>query len=376
MFPLTKSELLKNVEKFSEEKLVDYELKRNFDVGVPHENVSKLSPYIRRKFVTETEILKKIFKNHKYENIEKFVEEIFWRAYWRGWLETHPWIYKDYELIEDTNFIPTKTGIKCFDHWKDEIIETGYLHNHARMWFASIWIFTLGHSWESGANFFKNHLIDWCPASNTLGWRWVAGLQTFGKPYVAKAENIKSFTKGRFFPKNQLNEKIMFSEKIDKNKIALDFNLKKSQEINLDDSLGVIINNNDLALNNIFNKLKLDFECCLFNKKSRNNLVNIFEDGIYNDIIKENDNIKIIQTFEDIFKWIDENKIKNLIIPYETTGNKLFENKNFIEKIKEKKIKYLFYLRDWDKTSFPYAKKGFFNFKKNIPNILKMMKLL
>ena len=76
------------------------------------------------------------------------------------------------------------------------------------MWFASIWIFTLGYNWKSGAEFFKRNLLDFCPASNTLGWRWVAGLQTINKPYLAVADNINYFTNGRFNPTGQLNEKV------------------------------------------------------------------------------------------------------------------------------------------------------------------------
>ena len=66
-----------------------------------------------------------------------------------------------------------------------ELKETNYLHNHARMWFASIWIFTLDLPWQLGAEFFMKHLYDGDAASNTLGWRWVAGIQTQGKNYLA-----------------------------------------------------------------------------------------------------------------------------------------------------------------------------------------------
>ena len=81
-----------------------------------------------------------------------------------------------------------------------ELVETGYLHNHARMWFASIWIFTLRLPWELGADFFLRHLLDGDPASNTLSWRWVAGLHTAGKTYLARADNIANFTGRRFKP--------------------------------------------------------------------------------------------------------------------------------------------------------------------------------
>jgi deoxyribodipyrimidine photo-lyase len=68
------------------------------------------------------------------------------------------------------------------------------------MWFASIWIFTLRLPWALGADFFLRHLIDGDPASNTLSWRWVAGLHTKGKPYAARAENIRRYTGGRYDP--------------------------------------------------------------------------------------------------------------------------------------------------------------------------------
>ena len=91
-----------------------------------------------------------------------------------------------------------QTGLDCFDAWVCELRETGYLHNHARMWFASIWIFTFELPWRLGADFFYRHLLDGDAASNTLSWRWVAGLHTRGKPYAARADNIRKFTGQRF----------------------------------------------------------------------------------------------------------------------------------------------------------------------------------
>jgi deoxyribodipyrimidine photo-lyase len=91
------------------------------------------------------------------------------------------------------------------DAWAKELRETGYLHNHVRMWFASIWTHTLRLPWQLGADFFMRHLLDGDPASNTLSWRWVCGLQTQGKVYVATAENIERFTNGRFAPHGLLS---------------------------------------------------------------------------------------------------------------------------------------------------------------------------
>jgi deoxyribodipyrimidine photo-lyase len=372
MFPDTKSDLIQNFKKFSENTILNYSSDRNFDYGPPHHNVSKLSPFLKRRFISEEEILEIILEKHEYKKIEKFIEEIFWKTYWRGWLHLHPWVYNQYEKYPDDEFIPPQTGIKCFDYWKDELIETGYLHNHSRMWFASIWIFTLRYSWEAGANFFKNHLIDWCPASNTLGWKWVAGLQTIGKPYIAKADNIKLFTNNRFYPNQQLIEKVDLPEQSSSNTQALKFDVKQVLPLKYKENIGIILNNNDLNLDQIFDELKLEYHCCLFITKSKNFIINDFETKIYNDVIQTKKHIEIAQDFKKVLNWIELHKIKNLIIPYETLGTQIFNNQMFLNKLNEKSINYLFYLRDWDRFSFPYANKGFFNFKKNIPFLLKL----
>ena len=372
MFPINKSVLIKNIKEFSKSKILNYSSDRNFDYGTPHNNVSKLSPFLRRRFITEYEVLKIILEKNKYENIEKFIEEVFWRTYWKGWLEKHPWIYKEYEMKLSDQIIPTKTGIKCFDHWKDELLETGYLHNHSRMWFASIWIFTLGYSWESGANFFKNNLIDWCPASNTLGWRWVAGIQTIGKPYIAKAENIKHFTENKFYPHEQLIENINLPSYMFSERPAQDINFPEEVVIPNKENFGIIMNNNDLTLNQSYVDLSLEHHTCLFKLNNKNSLINKFEKGIFENISNNNNKIEIIETYENLFKWIEFKKIKHLLLPYETIGNKIFNTPDFLNKLSDKNINYQFHIREWDRINLPYAKKGFFNFKKNIPYLLEL----
>ena len=85
-FPVTKSEVITNLVNFSQDELNNYTSNRNFDYGPPHHNVSKISPYLRRRFISENEVLEIVLKDHKINNIEKFIEEIFWRTYWKGWL--------------------------------------------------------------------------------------------------------------------------------------------------------------------------------------------------------------------------------------------------------------------------------------------------
>ena len=208
-------ELLEN---FSDHKLANYKSKRNFDYGSYKKNfVSALSPAFSRRIITEKEVIKHVSSQFSFGQIEKFVDEICWRTYWKGWLEHRPAVWYDYlsqlESLEDVKVnnplyfkaIEGNTGLECFDSWAKDLLEFGYLHNHTRMWFASIWIFTLDLPWQLGANFFMKHLYDGDAASNTLSWRWVAGLQTIGKHYVATSSNISKFTNGKYRP-NNLNE--------------------------------------------------------------------------------------------------------------------------------------------------------------------------
>jgi deoxyribodipyrimidine photo-lyase len=194
-----------------------YASKRNYDFGVGrHENVSTVAPYIRHRLITEDEVIRTVLQAHTLSAADKFIQEVCWRTYWKGWLEQHPQIWTKYleevaaqrQSLRDDDATAAEiaaaergdTGVECFDAWVSELVETGYLHNHARMWFASIWIFTLKLPWALGADFFLRHLLDGDPASNTLSWRRVAGLQTRGKTYLARADNIAEYTGGRFQP--------------------------------------------------------------------------------------------------------------------------------------------------------------------------------
>jgi len=195
-----------------------YASSRNHDLG-PHNrsNVSCLSPWIRHRLLLEEEVVRETRLRHSFSEAEKFLQEVFWRSYFKGWLEQHPGVWLQYRSdvsrlvnqLENSSQLHTRyenaisgnTGIDCFDFWAVELAETGYLHNHARMWFASIWIFTLCLPWQLGADFFYRHLLDGDPASNTLSWRWVAGLHTKGKNYIARPANIEKYTDGRFSPK-------------------------------------------------------------------------------------------------------------------------------------------------------------------------------
>lgn len=196
-----------------------YGSERNFVVP-PHASVSRLSAYIRHRLVLEPEVVSAVLAARPPARVEKLVSEVLWRTYWKGWLEHRPQVWEHYlaRVATDRDGLTAverdrlaaaesgRTGIACLDAWVRELTETGYLHNHARMWFASIWIFTLRLPWTLGAACFLRHLLDGDPASNTLSWRWVAGLHTRGKHYLARAENIARYTAGAFDPRGELDE--------------------------------------------------------------------------------------------------------------------------------------------------------------------------
>ena len=203
-----------------------YSSKRNYAYDFENKvhSTSMLSPYIRYRLISEEDIIKKVLAIHPFLKVEKFIQEIFWRTYWKGWLEHREEVYDDYLsekhfLLQEYNInteyqkvINGETKIDFFNNWVSNLKEDGYLHNHVRMWFASIWIFTFNLPWQLGANFFMENLLDVDPASNTLSWRWVAGLQTKGKHYLARKDNISKFSNINISSKIFINENPFINE--------------------------------------------------------------------------------------------------------------------------------------------------------------------
>ena len=217
LMPMTRAAGLDRLEAFLAGPGADYAGARNADRGPGAEpTTSALSPYLRRRLLTEEEVAHAALHAFGERGAEKFVSEVFWRTYFKGHLETHPGAWTDYLALAAADrerlasepglrrtfeaAVEGRTGIDGFDDWAVQLAEDGWLHNHARMWFASIWIFTRRLPWALGAELFMRHLVDGDPASNTLSWRWVAGLHTRGKHYVARAENIRRHTDGRYDP--------------------------------------------------------------------------------------------------------------------------------------------------------------------------------
>ena len=373
-FDASRAAALNKLDNFVEENLAEYSKLRNFDFGPEkRSNVSCLSPYITHGVINEREIIEKSLKKFSFSKNEKFIQEVLWRTYWKGWLELRPNVWTDYlielnKIREDfkdnqnyKNAIEGKTNIECFNYWVNELKENNYLHNHTRMWFASIWIFTLELPWQLGAEFFMQHLYDGDAASNTLGWRWVAGVQTQGKHYLASEWNIKKFTNNRF-NNIKLNENAppKVSEKT-YSIVKQDFSNK-----NLDDR-NLLIFENNLSFetsdfqNNEFKKIYI------ISNKNENRSIKLSENVIKFKSLLIDDQKQRLNDKSISCETIDINEIKNIdervIALYPNVGESL-------DYLNSNSLKFDFLYRKLDQYSWQYCNKGFFNFKNYIPKII------
>ena len=375
IFEASRATAVQKLNSFVEKNLIDYSKLRNFDFGPDNRsNISCLSPYITHGVINELEVIDKSLKKFSFSKNEKFIQEVLWRVYWKGWLELRPNVWSDYlieldkikiEFKNNQNYLDAiegKTEINCFNQWVNELKENNYLHNHTRMWFASIWIFTLELPWQLGAEFFMKHLYDGDPASNTLGWRWVAGVQTQGKHYLASEWNINKFTNNRF--KNiKLNENAtpIFSDKT--------YPVNKKDFLNseiLEDKTLLIFENNMTFEFSDFKEHK--FKKILLVSNDANRTIKLSEKVLkFKANLLENQKIRLDEKLINC-ETINVNDLKNITEEvyalYPTVG----ENLDFIQNNKLENIKFLY--RKLDQFSWQYCNKGFFNFKNYIPKII------
>ena len=375
-FEISRDGALKKLDNFINAELPNYNFKRNFDLGPEDKsNVSCLSPYISHRLITEYEVAKTVLAKFPYQKVEKYIQEIFWRVYWKGWLELRPQVWSDFTedlkaLKEDDNYkkaINGETQIKCFNDWVNELKENNYLHNHTRMWFASIWIFTLNLPWQKGAEFFMKHLFDGDAASNTLSWRWVAGLQTKGKHYVAQSWNISKFTNNKYqnvkLNENALPLKDKREYKLSPINLAYDDNANENllvfeNELNLENhKLKKYKNIYSILLTNEVRKIKLEKKVLDFKTK------------IINDQKRRLDQIKILNE-------IELQSLAKEALSFDVIHPSIGENYSFLNNIRKKQnLNLNFILKEEDKFSWQFSNKGYFNFKNNIPSILSKFKL-
>lgn len=391
---------LKRLKEFAPLAGETYSNERNFDFSSTKKNsVSALSPWIKHRLITEEEVLIEILKYHSPHSAMKFIQEVFWRGYFKGWLEQHPTVWshhnekliKEYTKLENNKFIKEnymsaingETGIECFDFWCEQLKSTGYLHNHVRMWFASIWVFTLKLPMELGADFFMLHLIDADAASNTLSWRWVSGLHTKGKAYAARASNIEKFTNGQFNPSGQLVEDINpLTENIDHPQVTLP-QLDKS----IQKDAVLLVTEEDCSPETSLETKDLEVEILplyLEKKYPRwiepNNSVRFFSNTAVQNTCQRLgqqgvEKIDKTKWTDAILEASDRLGTKNIIIPKVPVG----AVKSKLRKVKKNLAEHDIYIyehyKNYDMYTWQHASKGFFKLKKQIPNILHQLGL-
>ncbi len=376
-FEASRAKALDKLNNFVENNLSEYSKLRNFDYGPDNRsNISCLSPYITHGIINEKEVIKKSLDKFSFAKNEKFIQEVLWRTYWKGWLELRPSVWTDF-LVElkkikgdfqnnqnYKNAIDGKTNVECFNYWVNELKENNYLHNHTRMWFASIWIFTLNLPWQLGAEFFMQHLYDGDAASNTLGWRWVAGVQTQGKHYLASEWNIKKFTNNRF-SNIKLNENA--PPKISEKKYSI---LKQdfTNPENIDQNNLIIFENNLCFEKSDFqnNKFKKFY---IISNKNENRCIKLSEKVLKfkSSLIQDQEQRFKNQSIDcEVIDISEIKKIEKAVGLYPTIGENLdYLNSNTF------KINFLY--RELDQNSWQYCNKGFFNFKNYIPKIISTL---
>ena len=377
MFEASRAKAINQLDNFVENNLAEYSRLRNFDFGPEkRSNVSCLSPYITHGIINEKEVIQKSLSKFSFSKNEKFIQEVLWRTYWKGWLELRPNVWTDYllELNQIKNkfqnnqdylsAIEGKTNIDCFNEWVKELKENNYLHNHTRMWFASIWIFTLELPWQLGAEFFMQHLFDGDAASNTLGWRWVAGVQTQGKHYLASEWNIKKFTNNRF-------QNIKLNENAPPKVSEKSYNIVKQNFTNPQniEEKNLLVFENNLSFEITDFKDKNFKKIYLVSNKNDNRSIKLSEKLLKfkSQLIEDQEKRLKDQSIDcEIINISEITNIENCCGLYPTIGENLdFLNSNNLG------IHFLY--RNIDQNAWKYCNKGFFNFKKYIPKIIEQI---
>jgi deoxyribodipyrimidine photo-lyase len=369
-----------------------YARTRNSDLGPDdRSNVSALSPWLARRLITEEEVVSRVMASHGFVKAEKFIQEVYWRSYWKGWLEMRPQVLtrfnqdrlalnqrvaEDQELAQRLRRAKSgDTGIACFDAWVRELTTLGWLHNHARMWFASIWIFTLELPWQLGADFFFKHLLDADVASNTLSWRWVAGLHTKGKHYVARASNIETHTSARFNPVGQLDENALpLSEPF----LETSPGTLPNGEILFEERVGLLLHGDDLHLESL----------PLTAKVMGAGLLQVPEigpaDGAKNKFLRRaeqdactrlahafNVDAPQMTSLDEALNWALGLGVREIATPYAPVGPIAWHLADLKRALAAQGVRLVRLRRPWDSRTWPLATGGFFKLKEKLPNLVR-----
>lgn len=195
-FPTNLDAVMDRLDRFDP---IEYAKTRNYLSG----SVSYLSPYLSRGFITIPHVIARLEqRGFSFAEMEKFVQELAWREFYtRTWFQLGDKIFQDIRHAQEgvvhrgilSAFLKAQTGIHIIDEQLLNFYQTGYLHNHVRMYLAAIACNIAKYHWSKPASWMYYHLLDGDLASNALSWQWCAG--TFSsKKYFANQENINKYT--------------------------------------------------------------------------------------------------------------------------------------------------------------------------------------
>lgn len=383
-FPLTRTSALVRLEAFLPLAGPAYARMRNLDHGPKgHLHVSRLSAALRRRLISEEEVVAAVLARHGLVAAEKFISEVFWRTYWKGWLEQRPSVWSGYlqsvdraqmRLDADAGLVgryaeacSSRSGIDCFDAWVTELKTTGYLHNWARMQFASIWIFTLGLPWELGAAFMLDRLTDGDPASNTLSWRWVAGLHTTGKAYLANADRIRELTGGRFAPNGLAASVVIPADSIEVPPAAPPrvFNTPDHSSPTV-----LLLTVEDLSLETMSALDPLNVRALAVMPCETNADRESLEDAVARTRLRWPDAVvlgSLNPAALDNAKALGCRQVVTGFAPVGPTADRL---ELLRQEAAQEGLLFAEHLRDWDRQAWPHCRKGFFALKQKIPILI------
>ena len=163
--------------------------------------VSRLSPYLTHGFISVPGVIQALRARGPLRLEHKFVFELAWREYFHhAWTRLGNGIFSPlrpppaygYRAQLPDDLTSASTGVKIIDHAVRTLYDSGYLHNHARMWLASYAVHLRKVDWRAGADWMYGHLLDGDLPSNHLSWQWVAGTLT-GKPYLFNSDNVARY---------------------------------------------------------------------------------------------------------------------------------------------------------------------------------------
>ncbi len=175
-----------------------YHTTRNYINGA----VTSWSPYISRGFLSPVLVMEQLKEQHSYQGWIGFMQQMAWREYFqRVWQHQGDLILQDLKSVQTDVILEqlplpmqnASTGIHVIDSAIHQLYDSGYLHNHLRMYLSMLHSNIFKAAWLPGAKWMYAHLLDHDPAANFLSWQWVAG--TFSsKKYIANQENMNKYT--------------------------------------------------------------------------------------------------------------------------------------------------------------------------------------